>query len=96
MKLWLLYAKGYDPSGETPYDFDAAERFDYDCNWAFVVRAESEAEARAIAQSKGSDETRNGYAGERFDTWLDPTVVICEALDAEGKPGVVVCDYHAG
>lgn len=97
MRLWLLHATGYDPSGVAMNKFESDERFDYDCAWAFVVRAETEAEAREIAQSHGGDEVNRWTPKkEKLNTWLDPSVTTCLPLGPDGTPGLVIEDYHAG
>lgn len=76
MRLWLLRATGDTPS----YDY-------YD---AFVVRAETETEARALAQAKGGDEARDG------DFWTDPAKSACEMMSMGGTAGIVIGSFNAG
>ncbi len=66
-------------------------KFDYDCAWGFVVRSETESEARQIAQDGGGDEVRSGKT-----PWIDPSITTCIELTADGEPGVVLEDFHAG
>ena len=54
--------------------------------FAFVVRAEGESEARAIAAAFC------GTEGERV--WLDPAQCLCEELLPEGLSGCLVRDLQ--
>lgn len=55
-----------------------------DCFLAFVIRAETEGQARAIAYAE-RDGNPNG-------TWLDPSKSTCEEVTIEGEPGVILGD----
>jgi hypothetical protein len=57
----------------------------YDKAFGFVVRAESEDEARRFASAKEGDEGK--------DVWLDPTLTTCEPLVAGGEPGIILRDF---
>ena len=59
----------------------------WDRNCGFVIRAETAYDARRIANENKADEG---------PVWMDPTAVTCEELTAEGEPGVVLADFHAG
>jgi hypothetical protein len=82
MPLWILRPVDDHPHWE-PW---------YDKAFGFVVRADSEAEARQIAQSNGGDEL--GWDIKR-DCWTDPTAATCIKLSVEGPSGVVMRDFHA-
>ena len=69
MKLWLI---------ERP-------EYDYDESDGAVIRAESEAEARDIANDHLSPIGR----------WSGPEVT-CNLLVPEGEPGIVLQSYNAG
>ena len=70
--LWLLQRKG-----TTKYDEHAG----------FVVRANSEAQARAFAQQRaGPTEAK---------TWEDPKKSYCARLLSTGKTEVVLADFNA-
>jgi len=62
--------------------------FQYDTYRAFVIRAESEAEAREICAGECGDEG----AG----TWRDPVWSTCLELPGNGGSGVVLTDFAAG
>lgn len=49
----------------------------------FVIRAETEADARRLASELTTD-VRN------FDMWLDAEAVGCRPIEAEGDPGVLI------
>jgi hypothetical protein len=56
--------------------------------FAFVIRADSELEARGIAARHSGD--------EGVDVWFDPEFTTCEVLFNDGEMGVVVCDMFEG
>lgn len=82
MKLWLLYP-------QTAY---RGEKFLwepwYDKSFGFVIRAETEEDARRIAQENGGDEIY-----ENMPAWIDPHYSVCEELLAEGDPGLILQDF---
>jgi hypothetical protein len=84
VKLWLLRpVEGLtDDNPWNPW---------YDKSFGFVVRAESEGEARAIAalESSGGPDLDNPAV------WLDPHYADCIELTAEGKAGVILGDYRS-
>lgn len=74
MKLWLLKRESkFGPM--------------YDVNNGFVIRAESEAQARNIASDHHGDE------GIGF--WLTDKAT-CEELLPEGDVGIILQDFNAG
>lgn len=79
MKLWLL--RPINPH-EGPWD----SRFDKVFAFGFVVRAEFERDARALAAEKKGDESEKA--------WLDSSLSTCVELQAEGSPEVVIWDMH--
>ena len=90
MKLWILRPLGYNA------DWYGVGRWKpwYDKVFGVVVRAETEAQAREIAQERGADECRDGRF-KLLDTWLDPEQTTCELLTGEGPAGLVMEDFHA-
>jgi hypothetical protein len=78
MKLWLLKLKSEYYGDYKIYDY-------YD---SFVIRAETEIDARSIAFNNAGDES-----GE---VWKDPEKSTCEELQAEGKVELVLGSYNAG
>ena len=75
---------------------------EWDIARKFVVRCDTEAEARKAAQDRGGDECRKWSeepdSEERFEHpfWLDAIYSTCEILEPEGDPGVVIRDFHSG
>jgi len=60
----------------------------YEENAGFVIRAESESEARSIA----NDGTISGEG----QIWTDPTKVKCEEVDPLGTSQIILIDFYAG
>lgn len=91
MKLWLLRPVETDaiaPNGKPCKRIPAAWEPWYDKAFGFVVRAESEEAARALAHADGGDESRGDRA-----PWLDPQQSICVELTEQGTEEVVVRDF---
>ena len=86
MKLWLLTAKENLAGDNDPW----ISR--YDCYYGFVIRAETETEARQIADNGGADEKRFGIQ----DTWLNPAYSNCVEVTAAVEAGIVLRDFNAG
>lgn len=82
MRLWLLRPVGNwystPPAAWNPW---------YDKTFGFVVRAETEQQARAIASKESSDEGCNA--------WLDVWQSDCIELTTDGDEGVVIQDHWA-
>lgn len=74
MRLWLL--KPLEP-------WDSW----YDKVFGFVVRAESADAARAFAEDKAGEESRD------VKVWLSPELTSCEELTADGDVGVILRDF---
>lgn len=72
MKLWLL---------------DRREECDWDEVACFVIRAETEEQARMMANEESSDEGK---------IWAEPDKVKCSELLPEGDAGIVVRDFKPG
>lgn len=91
MKLWLLLPKEYLPSADNPWDPW------YDKAFGFVVRAETEEEARKLANEAGGAETKP-HANRVYRTgggpWLSQQFSICTELTAEGPSKVILKDEH--
>jgi hypothetical protein len=77
MKLWDV---GVIDGGKAPWG--------YDCSYAFIIRAETEEEARRFAAQQKGDE------GEAV--WLNPALTSCSELTADGEPGVILRDFLCG
>lgn len=90
MKLFLLRPKEDLPADDNPWDPW------YDKAFGFVVRAENETKARALANSEGGDETgkRNIIIYRTGgDPWLDPKYSSCKELSQEGDEEIIMRDY---
>jgi hypothetical protein len=77
MKLWHVTARDKRPEWE-PW---------YDKAFAFVVRAETEAEARELAANCAGEEGSN--------PWLNSDASLCEILTPKGERGVIIKDFAA-
>lgn len=95
MKLWLLRPiKNLPPEGnpwENPYDKA----------FGFVIRAETAARAREMAQyAGGGDEIwswDDSYTKRTsIPAWLTPTLSTCTELIPEGKEDIVMRDFISG
>lgn len=96
VKLWLLEpAKTVEEREALKRDLNPGserERVDpwlwtYDLTYGFVIRADTEDQARAMAEENA--EMKEGV-------WLNPEHVSCTELLPDGEPGVVLRDYLAG
>lgn len=107
MKLWLLKVKYTDASNNQP--LSEAWVPPWDKTFGFVIRAETEEEAREIAQANGGGETEdaskwaliNGSFQKKpapeacKDVWLKPEYTSCTELLSDGPAGVVLADTGA-
>jgi hypothetical protein len=66
-----------------------------------LVRAETEADARKLAQTKAGKEGQGIYLGLGLpedevaeDVWLAPEWTTCDELTAAGEPGVILVVRH--
>lgn len=75
MKLWLV---------------KRLDNPDYDEFCGFVVRADSEEDARQICHRSSS------WSYEPKKVWLIPYLSSCTQLSEEGEPGIILSDYLAG
>lgn len=93
MKLWILRPVEDLPKGYGPWEPW------YDKAFGFVVRAETEEEARKFAHECAGDENRGTFlGGKTADTnspWLKAKYSTCVELRTEGEAGVVLQDFHA-
>ena len=88
-KLWLLRpVQGDDETGLwNPW---------YDKAFGFVVRAETEEEARDLAQKEGGDEVYGiSYSSPKGPAWTSSDHSTCRELTADGEAEVIMQDYHA-
>lgn len=91
MKLWILKARvdrdnPVDP-WVTPYDTIDSQ----------IVRADSRAAARKLADTRGGDENRVCDAsGEPVRPWLKPAYTTCRELPADGPATVILTSGQSG
>ena len=96
MKLYLLRPREIADERNNPWEPW------YDKSFGFVVRAETEADARQIAHENAGDENQEGrYGWQGTDLrypvkpWLHIKYSICEELTADGDAGLIIQDVHA-
>ena len=94
MNLWLLRPVEDLPDGDNPWEPW------YDKNFGFVIRAETEDEARAMATECAGDERYGQFSGPisqqlTITPWLLPKYSTCVAVAAEGDPCVIIVDYRS-
>ena len=73
----------------------------WDTAHGFVVRAETEKEARELVMGNGGDEEGSktfidGRAVVRNSPWSDPKQSICIALLQDGESAIILEDFLAG
>ncbi len=91
MKLWILRPADNLTNNDNPWEPW------YDKSFGFVVRADTEAEARDFAHAEAGDENRDEFMGQKKantrEPWKDAKYSTCVELLPEGRPGVVMRDY---
>jgi len=80
MKIWILRPQ-WDTDLWAPW---------YDKAFGFIVRAETEEDARKLANEKTGDENWEG-----IDAWNNTKYTTCEPLLDAGEPEVILRDYAA-
>lgn len=92
MKLWLL-APLFEDVNDNPWDPW------YDKAFGFVVRAETEDDARQIAHKNAGDENKNTFMGisisKTTTPWLDIKYSLCVPLPQEGEARLILRDFAA-
>jgi hypothetical protein len=85
MKLWLLRPMKGDPAWEPWYD---------KC-FGFVVRAETEHDARKLANSEAGDENHDKWSSDfkPDNVWLDPKRATCVVLNDSGPEAIIIRDF---
>lgn len=103
MKLWLLRPVGYKPKAD-PFDGVDASEIDqawldpWDTTLGLVIRAETENEARQIAQQAALDfGSGEAYltSEETVPAWLSAEHSTCTELTLDGAAGIVILDHLA-
>ncbi|GAG23345.1 unnamed protein product [marine sediment metagenome] len=69
----------------------------YDKSFGFIVRAETEAEARKHADENAGDENRaeflNTKTANTKNPWLDEKYSTCVELNGDGEAGMIMQDF---
>lgn len=88
MKLWLLRPAANLAAGNNPW------KPWYDRTFGFVIRADSEKAARAIADDEGGPECGSRFGlNKGIPAWTDPAYSTCiELLPEGGDEGVIMQD----
>lgn len=81
MKLWVLR-----PNKSLKY-LDEPWKPWHDKVYGFVVRAETEKEARKLASNLCGDEGEDAWLSDKFST--------CEELTTAGNPRVIMIDFQS-
>lgn len=88
MKLWILRPKPGLVTGDNPWEPW------YDKAFGFVVRAETENEARCLAHDEAGEENDNDFLGKTTANtttpWLDSKYSTCKELTADGSRDVIL------
>ena len=91
MELWIL-----EPARNLPGDDNPWEPW-FDKSFGFIVRAETEKEARQIAHKNQGDEGCGEFLGrkiaESVSPWLDSKYSTCSVLTSEGKAEMIMQDF---
>ena len=93
MKLWILR-----PIDGLAGDDDPWEPW-YDKAFGFVVRAETEDEARELAHTHAGAENNGVFLSRKTAKtnapWKDAAYSTCVELLPDGDAGIVMIDFHA-
>jgi hypothetical protein len=80
MRLWLLRPNGDEQPAWDPW---------YDKTFGFVIRAESELQARALAdEADGSENSPSNRP------WLDASQATCVEITGDGSAEIILKDMH--
>jgi len=88
VKLWLL-----EKREDLPRDDDPWEPW-YDKSAGYVIRAETEMDARQLADANAGDENHDDKDNPRRP-WLDSKYSTCVLLTSDGMVGVILRDFMA-
>ena len=88
LKLWLLRPVEDLPDSDDPWEpwFDKV--------FGFVVRAETESEARVLAQAEAGAEKMDENCDDTRTPWLEARYSTCDELTADGPAEVIIEDMH--
>lgn len=90
--LWLLRPKEFLPDDDNPWNPW------YDKCFGFVIRADSEKEARQLANKNGQDECRGKFLKKKVANttipWLKEKYSTCTELPDIGPSMIIMQDNH--
>lgn len=87
MRLWLISPVERLDKNDNPW------KPWYDKAFGFVVRAETEEEARDFAHDEAGDENLGGKTTNTTQPWKDARYSTCTELLPDGEAGVVMQDF---
>jgi len=91
MKLFELRPKKNLPYNDNPW------KPWYDKVFGFIVRAETEAEARKYADVNAREENIGEFLGEKMSEtkhpWLDENYSTCIEMNSDGNAGVIMLEF---
>jgi hypothetical protein len=70
------------------YLLTRTDKFEWEVYNEFVIRAESDIEARQLANTIDHYDTN--------DSWLNPDYSDCDLIETEGETEIIASDYHSG
>ena len=85
MKLWIL--RPQEKLQDNPWEPW------YNKSFGFIVRAETETDARNMAHENGGEENLEEWENETRTPWKDAAYSTCTELMPAGKAGVVMNDF---
>jgi hypothetical protein len=65
----------------------------YDKSFGFIVRAETEEEARKIAHENSGDEALDEQYNRTIPAWLNKEYSTCTELTDDGEAGMIMQDF---
>jgi hypothetical protein len=83
MKIWILLPREDLEKNDNPWEPW------YDKAFGFIIRAETEKEAREKADEDAGDENR----GDTRHPWLEKKYSSCEELSQDGESMVIIRDF---
>lgn len=90
MKLWILRPVDGLPANDNPWEPW------YDKCFGFVVRTETEEDARKAADDDGGDENGHSWdSSSQKHPWLNPKYSTCLELTTDGEAELVMRDFAA-
>jgi hypothetical protein len=101
MKLWELRPLDKYRERDDPGRMDNGNPWDpwYDRAFGFIVRAETEHQARQLAHENAGDENMEEKLGVRVShastPWLNSKYSTCTELLQDGESGIILQDFYS-